>query len=820
MPRILFFSESCLLDRRSSAAHSVRTILHTLAGAGWQARAATLSLCNGEDEYPLGEMYPELNPAARTGTVATVTDGAVIHRVQVAHSTRHRVLRPWELRAWHKLAGTELAEFPPDVVLSYGTPLLHPLLARAQQLGARTVFYLANASHVRAAGGHGDGKNIFRRDFIDEILVPSQALATLCQKQHGIEARVLGDIVSFSLDGQRNPDLARTAARVEATFTTLLTRPIPDTLADDPEKQLALEAHRMQLAAEREAVNIRLAAGEETGAEPQDMPYRTLLQRSLAQPAMQEALVASKEQDWTRARAILEPHLHLLPEDIAALGLLAEVADAQERDVEARQLLERIILLAPGFVPARQRLVALLLKRQNDTHTALEHSLVLIERMPHQPQFIALHARLLVTARRFDEAAAIYDSFFRRYPGVTQDWMHYGYALLALSRQEEAIMTFRMAIGLNPGNGEAWQALARSGSGTFTANDITQIEKQLVREDLDTESRGHLHFALGMAHADLKAWQDSFWHYSQASDIRRDRNRHFDVGLLENYTAQIKEVFTQAFFDARSGWGEADSSPVFVIGLHAGDTALLARSLGHHFAIEHLGELPHLLRIGQDFGGAGPRGQFRNLKSALLADLDAPELACLGRLYLALCEPEKHRARPLFVDGMPINWLHLGLIHLMLPSARIVDIRRKPMAAGFALFSDSADGITRVLDQHDIARYYRTYVDLMAHFDTVLPGRIYHIEYEALAADPETELRKLLAHCGMPFEEQCLVNLPSVESAHLWRHYEEWLGPMKIALGNLAHAEDAQDLQNQPATSAPGSAVLRWFSRWWPNYRK
>lgn len=990
MPRILFLSESCLFDQKSGAAHSVRALLHALAAAGWQVRAATLSLCDGEAEYPLAQTHPDLEPAMRAGEAVTVADGAVVHRVQVAHSTRHHALRPWELRAYHALAEAELAEFCPDVVLSYSSPLLRPLLARAQRQGARTVFYLANAGHLGAAACEGaedgadTGRPAFVRDFIDEVLVPSQALAALCRERTGIEARVLGDIVARPFDGRRNlnppriaarrgryvtmvnPDLAKgglffiniaaqlaaldpklrlravesrwgraewaarnvpaealdciawepatadmariydeaalllvpsllfeasgrviaeallagvpvlamrtggipeqvndggflfdlppalaanplaavepadvqpwaqfvrvlmqndayytqavrlalqaatkyepavRTAQAVALFEGLLARPVLTGLPGDDASRAALQAQRARLAAEREMVNACIEAGETAATTaPQQTPYTKLIQMSLAQPALQEALAASKAKDWVRARAILEQYLRLLPDDIAALGLLAEVADAEEREAEARQLLERVLALAPGFVQGQQRLVALL-QRQGNVEAALAHSFALIERAPHAPQYLALHAGLLTAANRFDEAIAVYEAFFRQHAGQAHDWMHYGQALKTLGRQDEAIGAYRKAIALAPGHGAAWHALANLKLAVFTAEDIAQMQAQFARADLGDEDQANLHFALGKAQEDRRAWQDSFGHYAQANRIRHARG-DFDVGRLEDFVAQAKALYTPEFFAARAGFGDPSRAPVFVLGMHRAGSTLVEQILASHGAIEGTRELPHLLRISSDFGDFGAGGQVRSFTPGLLADLSAAECAALGRQYLALAAPERRTARPLFVDKMPANWMHVGLIQLLLPNARIVDIRRAPMAAGFALFKmNFGRGAAHAWDQRNIARYYRAYANLMAHFDSVLPGRVHHLRYENLVADTETEIRRLIAYCGLPFEDACLryweteraIQTPSSEqvrqpiytgAVEQWRHYEPWLGPMREAFGELGN---------------------------------
>ena len=253
-----------------------------------------------------------------------------------------------------------------------------------------------------------------------------------------------------------------------------------------------------------------------------------------------------------------------------------------------------------------------------------------------------------------------------------------------------------------------------------------------------------------------------------------------------------------------------------MLGLHRAGSTLTEQILSSHSQIEGTRELPYMLRIGRDFGGLGPRGQERGLIADLLRDLSPEESADLGQTYLDLSQPERLTDRPHFIDKMPANWMYTGLIHLILPNAKIIDIRRKPMAAGFALFKmNFGEGVGHSYNQEDIARYYRAYADLMAHFDAVLPGRVHHIQYETLVEDTETEIRSLIDYCGLPFEEGCLryweteraVQTPSSEqvrkpifkdAVEQWHNYAEWLGPMRAAFGDLI-ATDSE---------GPGQAAL------------
>lgn len=964
-------------------------MLQALAEAGWEVRSATLTCCDGEQEYPLQASYPTLDPAKNAGSCVAIEDGPVTHEIFVAHSTQHRKLRPWELRDYIAMAEARLDAFRPDIVLTYSSELLRPLLARAQRLGAQTVFYVANPAVLR--------KPDVQMPFIDEVIGSSRFVTDLCTEILGKQAHVVSDIVPRVFDGKRNLDATRIATRRARYVTMINPSPtkgglffiniaaqaaalapnvkfravesrwgrcnwealgvqaadldridwyphtqdmakiyegaalllvpslweeasgrvvaeallagvpvlamrnggIPEQLGEggilfdlplalvdnhlappekedlhrwtqfikvlmenddlyaravdlalresqrlaperriteavelfehlivkpvqavaggnDPRSADALKRYRVQMAAKREEINAAVEDGTGTDSgSANDTPYLPLLQQSLAQPAIKDALAAANAKDWTKARAILEPYLRLVPEDLTALALLAEVAEGQEREGEARQLLEQLVSLAPGFLQGQQRLI-MQLRKSGDATSALDHSATLLARAPENPRYQALHAGLLTTANRFDEAIALYQTCFATYPGTAHDWMQYALALKTLGRQSEGIEAYRKAIEIAPKHGAAWHGLSNMKLAVFEPGDIDYMEYLLSEDGLSDDDRANVHFTLGKAYEDAKNYAPSFDHYAKANEIRRAQNS-YNVSRVEDYVAQAKETFTEAFFAERKGYGLQAADPIFVLGLHRAGSTLTEQILASHSQIEGTRELPYMLRIGRDFGGLGPRGQERGLIVDLLRDLSANECAKLGQSYLDLSRPERLTDRPHFIDKMPANWMYTGLIHLILPNAKIIDIRRKPMAAGFALFKmNFGQGVGHSYDQQHIARYYRAYADLMAHFDAVLPGRVHHIQYETLVEDTDAEIRRLIDYCGLPFEEGCLryweteraVQTPSSEQVRQpiyksavdqWMHYAEWLEPMRAAFGDLISADGS-------ASGLPASA--------------
>jgi tetratricopeptide (TPR) repeat protein len=641
----------------------------------------------------------------------------------------------------------------------------------------------------------------------DHVLRWSEFVKVLMEKD-----ALYASAVALALrESERMAPHKRAAAAVQL-FTELLEALDKAASGGDCTLTTALRQYRDAMAQEREAINARVEAGQDADtALAEDTPYLPLLQRSLAQPAIKGALAVANAKDWARARDILERYLRLVPEDLTALAMMAEVADAQEREGEALQFLQRLVDLAPGFLQGQQRLLAHL-RRTGNPSAALAQSKKLLARVPDNPRYQALHAGLLTTANRFNEAITLYETCFATYPGSAHDWMQYALALKTLGRQSEGIEAYRKAIEIAPKHGAAWHGLSNMKLAVFEQADIDYMEYLISEKGLSDDDLSNVHFTLGKAYEDAKSYAASFEHYARANAIRRARN-DYDVGRIEDYVAQAKETFTSEFFAARIDFGHKATDPVFVLGLHRAGSTLTEQILASHSQIEGTRELPYMLRIGRDFGGLGPRGQERGLIADLLRDLSPEECVDLGQTYLDLSRPERLTERLLFIDKMPANWMYTGLIHLILPNAKIIDIRRKPMAAGFALFKmNFGQGVDHSYDQGDIARYYRAYAELMTHFDAVLPGRVHHIQYETLVENPEPEIRCLIDYCDLPFEEGCLryweteraIQTPSSEQVRQpifkgamdqWTHYAQWLGPMRAAFGDLV-AQDGEASRN------------------------
>jgi len=490
-------------------------------------------------------------------------------------------------------------------------------------------------------------------------------------------------------------------------------------------------------------------------------------------------------------------------ENVDALRLLAQVTAAREDYVEAERLLGECLRLAPGYSRARLDLVELF-----DRQFRGEPMLPLLERLltsePGHPWYRTLQAAAYNLLGQGERALPILRALVQELPDNERVWLQYGHTLRVSGNRDEAVAAYRRCIELNPGFGEAWFALGDLKTLRFTADDVAAMRTQLAREDLRHEDRVYFEFTLGRALEDAADFANSFAHYARGNELRRAVTRH-DRDRLTRFAQRTRELYTAEFFAARTGWGCPSPAPIFIVGLPRAGSTLLEQILASHAQVEGTRELTNVLAFAAELGARGNDDPGKPpAYPQSVARLGRAELAALGERYLEETRVQRRLGRPRFVDKLGSNFLHLGLIHLMLPNARIIDARRSALACCFANFKQHfAIGFSVTNSLEDLGHCYREYLSLMAHFDTVLPGRIHRVRYENVIEDLEGEVRRLLDYCGLPFEEQCLrfhetrrtvqtvsseqVRRPLyAEAVEQWRNFEPWLGPLKEALGDLA----------------------------------
>jgi tetratricopeptide (TPR) repeat protein len=559
------------------------------------------------------------------------------------------------------------------------------------------------------------------------------------------------------------------------------------------------------------------ANGDEPGSQ---RAYGEYLRCSSQDPRLLEAGDALCTGRLPEAEALLRERLRQVPTDVAAMRMLAEVAIRLARHDDAIALLERALELAPGFREARQNL-ALVLQRDNQPQAALAQLELLLPRDPRNPSLLVLKAAAMCRVGEYDGANEIYRELLGRLGNSSRIWLSHGHALKTSGHQEEAIAAYRRSAELDPDFGEAWWSLANLKTFRFSEADLEFMRSRLQREGLADEHRLHFEFALGKALEDAKQYEASFAHYARGNALRL---AHTPYRADENSTRlrRARETYTREFFAERQGWGAPDADPIFIVGLPRAGSTLVEQILSSHSAVEGTMELPEVIALSRMLrrsAGAQHEGYYHGV----LAGLGRDEVRALGEQYLQRTRVHRRAGAPFFIDKMPNNFAHLGLIQLALPNARIIDARRDPMACCFSAFKQHfAQGQNYTYSLSDLGRYYTDYVELMAHFDEVLPGRVHRVQYEAMVADTEGETRRLLDYCGLPFEEACLrffenerpVRTASSEQVRQpiyrdgleqWRHYEPWLGPLAAALGQVPDRAAAR--HEQGVSSPQGTAT-------------
>jgi tetratricopeptide (TPR) repeat protein len=535
--------------------------------------------------------------------------------------------------------------------------------------------------------------------------------------------------------------------------------------------------------------DYRMESGDPAGA---DAAWANHLAVTTGGARLLAPVTALCEGRLADAERLLRMHLAQFPDDPAALRMLADLAVRARRWDDAAVLLERCLARAPGFTAARHS-YALVLHEQNRTDEALAEVERLLAAEPRNPVYLNLLANVLGRGGDHVRAINTFAALLENYPSNPRIWMAYGDALKTAGRTDDGIAAYRRSLQLAPGFGEAWWSLANLKTFRFSPTDVQAMQAQLARVGAADDDRLHLHFALGKALEDAGQYAGSFAHYADGNRIRR-AGLVYDAEATTEFVRRSRVLFTSEFVARRRGWGCETDDPIFVVGLPRSGSTLVEQILASHPAIEGAGELPAIAGIARTLAG-------RALYPEALAGLDASELRSLGERYLRVTHPHRRQGAPRFIDKMPNNWLHVGLIHLMLPNARIIDVRREPMGCCWSCFRQHfARGQHYTYSLEDLGRYYRDYVELMAHVDTLLPGRVHRVLYERLVDDTDAEVRRLLEHCGLPFDAACLrfhespravatasseqVRRPIYrEALGQWRHYEPWLDPLRLALG-------------------------------------
>ena len=541
-----------------------------------------------------------------------------------------------------------------------------------------------------------------------------------------------------------------------------------------------------------------LAAHYEQGAPAKAREAREKCQEIDAMPiALRAALAAYYDEDFKLAEERVRAFLLSFPDDPVAMRLLAELGTRLGEYEDAQFILEKCKALNPRYLPARYDLADLLSKRFHYGRALIEAEEIL-DVEPGNQHFRMLRANLLLQIGETERALEEYQVIQQEDDTNTRVSLTLGHAFKTLGRIEEAVSAYRHTYRLKPDFGDAYWSLANLKTYRFTSEELAAMRAEEAGVTITTDDRIHLCFALGKAYEDCADYASAFAFYERGNRLRLGILGYRSETVTREVDQQIEHC-SDRLFDAKSGSGCGADDPIFIVGLPRAGSTLLEQILASHSQVEGTTELPDIMAIASRLNGRQADGEEDQYPASLI-DIPAEELTRLGEGYIAATRVHRREAKVRFIDKMPNNFRHIGLIHLILPDARIIDARRDPMDCGFSVFRQLfAHGQDFSYDLDHIGRYYRDYVRLMHHWDTVLPGRVLRVQHEDVIEDLESQVRRILEYCGLPFEQSCVefyrtqraVRTPSSEQvrrpinrdgAGVWKNFDPWLTRLKQAL--------------------------------------
>jgi tetratricopeptide (TPR) repeat protein len=524
--------------------------------------------------------------------------------------------------------------------------------------------------------------------------------------------------------------------------------------------------------------------------------YRQFIDTDAYAPILDEARLCMERDDGRKAEVIFRRVLHENQNHIGALCGLAAVSLVAGFPQDAQRLLRHALKQSAHMPLIRRGLAQAHLDAGElaEAEAAARHSLLIDA--GSSASWVLLGS---VLAHSMQQAAALdaYDHALGLDANQVRVQLSRGHVLKTLGRRADAEAAYRRCLELQPGFGEAYYSFADLKNYTFSDAEVAAMQDLLRHSQTGDKALVQINFALGRAYEQRRQFSPAFMHYA-AGNAGRRRSAPFDAAAFEQKCRRVAATFSAEFLASRGLAGSPDAAPIFIVGLPRSGSTLVEQVLASHSRVEGTMELPHILKFVRELDHVG-RGSDTYPES--VAGLPLGELEVFGRRYIA--ETRIYRTgRPRFIDKMPNNFSHVGLIHLILPHAAIIDVRRHPMDACFSAYKQHfAQGQAFTYDLEDLGRYYRSYLEVMDHWDRVLPGKVFHLAYEDLVQDTEVQVRKLIAHCGLEFEPECLrfhetkrsvrtasseqVRVPIYDSSiGYWRHFAAELEPLRRSLGN------------------------------------
>ena len=482
------------------------------------------------------------------------------------------------------------------------------------------------------------------------------------------------------------------------------------------------------------------------------------------------------------------------------MRLLAEVLTRKNILDEAQFLLETLVALQPKMIPARLQLFHVLMRRQR-FHSAFDIAASLNKDAPTDTGEIKrAYAAAAFAVGNIEEAKDLYAQLAKTAPADHLIPISQGHIFNAIGERENAVAAFQRCISLKPAHGDSYWSLANTKSYRFDDEEIASMKKIEESDALSTLDRVQICFALGKALEDKNLFDDAFSYYDRGNSLKLPTTHYDPVQLRKRVQAQI-DVCTSELFESRQNVGVQSIDPIFIVGLPRAGSTLLEQILASHSQVDGTMELHNILDLAKRLRGRDADQDGTPRYPAILGDLDNDLFAQFGAQFIDQTRIYRGSGQ-LFIDKMPNNFFHIGLIKLILPNAKIIDARRHPMACCFSGYKQLfGEGQEFSYGLSQIGEYYKEYVRLMAHWDAVLPGHVLRVNHEDVVADLETQVHRILDYCGLEFESACLefhktertVRTPSAEQVRQpiytsgleqWKNFEHYLAPLKEALGS------------------------------------
>ena len=498
-----------------------------------------------------------------------------------------------------------------------------------------------------------------------------------------------------------------------------------------------------------------------------------------------------------KAEQLCKAFMQKVPRNIEGMRLLADIGSRLGVLEDAEFLLESAVEFAPDHTKARIDYIQVLRKRQN-YQESLRQAKLLLDSDPSNPQFQSVFAVESMQSGDYDTALSTFESILKILPEDPVTLTSRGHALKTQGQTDDAIDSYRRAIKKYAAHGEAYYSLANLKLFSFSDEEIGAMEAQESNLSISHMSRIYLNFALGKAYEDKALFDQAFRFYERGNAFKKSQSRYKASDLTAEFKAQT-EVFDHNFVASHSNTGFTAPDPIFIVGLPRSGSTLLEQILASHSQVDGTMELPNMLALAQKLR-RGERISAVNHYPGILKELTAEHFKEFGVKFID--ETRVHRgSAPFFIDKMPNNFRHVGLIKLMLPNAKIIDARRHPMGSCFSGFKQLfAEGQEFTYGLEEVGTYYKDYVDLMDHWDTVFPEQVLRVQYEEVVVDLDTQVRRILDYCGLEFEDSCInfyetdrsVRTPSSEQVRQpiyqsgveqWKNFEPNLDPLKQALG-------------------------------------